>query len=62
MTRTRTSLSIAPAFHLAARADYADVDGPLWLREDRPGGVKLDGGLLLPPTPGFWGSPAPPQC
>ena len=52
-----TSLSIAPAFHLASRADYADVDGPLWLREDRRGGVKLSDGLLLPPTPGFWGSP-----
>lgn len=49
-----TSLSIAPAFHLASRADYADLDGPLWLREDRPGGVKLRHGLLSPPECGFW--------
>jgi L-alanine-DL-glutamate epimerase-like enolase superfamily enzyme len=54
-----TSLSIAPAFHLAGRADYADIDGPLWLREDRAGGVRLQGGLLSPPEPGFWGSPPP---
>jgi L-alanine-DL-glutamate epimerase-like enolase superfamily enzyme len=52
-----TSLSIAPAFHLAGRADYADIDGPLWLREDRAGGVRLQHGLLSPPEPGFWGSP-----
>jgi L-alanine-DL-glutamate epimerase-like enolase superfamily enzyme len=52
-----TSLSIAPAFHLAGRADYADIDGPLWLREDRIGGVRLQDGLLSPPEPGFWGSP-----
>jgi L-alanine-DL-glutamate epimerase-like enolase superfamily enzyme len=54
-----TSLSIAPAFHLAGRADYADIDGPLWLREDRSGGVRLQGRLLSPPEPGFWGSSPP---
>jgi L-alanine-DL-glutamate epimerase-like enolase superfamily enzyme len=54
-----TSLSIAPAFHLAGRSDYADIDGPLWLREDRTGGVRLRDGLLAPPEPGFWGSPQP---
>ena len=52
-----TSLSIAPAFHLAGQADYADIDGPLWLLEDRSGGVKLQDGLLSPPEAGFWGSP-----
>lgn len=50
-----TSLSIAPAMHIAARADYADLDGPLWLGNDRPGGVTLQHGLLQPPAPGFWG-------
>ena len=50
-----TSLSIAPAMHIAARADYADLDGPLLLKEDRPGGVSLQDGRLTPPTPGFWG-------
>ena len=51
-----SSLSIAPALHLAAMSEFADLDGPLWLREDRPGGVREEGGLMHPPTPGFWGS------
>lgn len=50
-----TSLSIAPAMHVAAMADYADLDGPLWLREDRTGGVRLENGQIMPPAPGFWG-------
>lgn len=50
-----TSLSIAPAWGLAQRADFADLDGPLWLRRDRDGGVTSEGGRLLPPAPGFWG-------
>ncbi len=51
-----SSLSIAPALHLAAMSEFVDLDGPLWLREDRPGGVREEGGLMHPPTPGFWGS------
>jgi L-alanine-DL-glutamate epimerase-like enolase superfamily enzyme len=51
-----SSLSIAPAFHVAALSDFVDLDGPLWLREDREGGVKNEGGLLVPPVAGFWGS------
>ncbi|MDB5695418.1 MAG: dipeptide epimerase [Sphingomonas bacterium] len=50
-----TSLSIAPAMHIAARADYADLDGPLWLKEDRPGGVSLQDGRLTPATDLCWG-------
>lgn len=50
-----TSLSIAPAMHIAAQADYADLDGPLWIKEDREGGVSLQQGLLMPAAPGFWG-------
>jgi len=51
-----TSLSIAPAFHVAVDADCADLDGPLWLKDDRPGGVKLgEGGMMLAPDAGFWG-------
>ena len=51
-----SSLSIAPAMALARRADFVDLDGPLWLAEDWPNGVRLDGGLLLPPAPELWGS------
>lgn len=50
-----TSLSIAPAMHVAAMADYADLDGPLWLREDHEGGVRLENGQIMPPAAGFWG-------
>lgn len=50
-----SSLSIAPALHIAAISDFVDLDGPLWLREDRGGGVRDDGGMLLSPARGFWG-------
>jgi L-alanine-DL-glutamate epimerase-like enolase superfamily enzyme len=51
-----SSLSMAPAFCVASLSDYADLDGPLWLREDREGGVRDEGGMLIPPVPGFWGN------
>jgi L-Ala-D/L-Glu epimerase len=50
-----SSLSIAPALHVAMLSDFVDLDGPLWLREDRPGGVHERGGILHPPASGFWG-------
>ncbi|HEX8484014.1 N-acetyl-D-Glu racemase DgcA [Sphingomonas sp.] len=50
-----SSLSIAPALHIASVSDFVDLDGPLWLAEDRAGGVRDDGGVLMPPAPGFWG-------
>lgn len=51
-----TSLGIAPAFHIAALADFVDLDGPLWLRQDRNGGVQVrPDGLLVPPEPVLWG-------
>jgi len=52
-----SSLSIAPALHIARLSDFADLDGPLWLREDRPGGVTNEDGILVPPKAGFWGTP-----
>lgn len=50
-----SSLGIAPALHVARLADWADLDGPLWLAEDRAGGVTAENGWLRPPAPGFWG-------
>jgi L-alanine-DL-glutamate epimerase-like enolase superfamily enzyme len=50
-----SSLSIAPALQIARISDFADLDGPLWLREDRAGGVSDRDGLLVPPESGFWG-------
>ena len=50
-----SSLGIAPAWEVARHAAFVDLDGPCWLENDYPGGVRLDGGLLRPPPPGFWG-------
>ena len=50
-----SSLGIAPALEIAREADFIDLDGPLWLTDDYPGGVTLQGGVLIPPSPGFWG-------
>jgi L-alanine-DL-glutamate epimerase-like enolase superfamily enzyme len=50
-----SSLSIAPALWIAALADHVDLDGPWWLAADRPGGCRIEQGLLHPPAPGFWG-------
>jgi len=50
-----SSLGIAPALHIARLADWADLDGPLWLAEDREGGVTAQDGWLSPPATGFWG-------
>ena len=51
-----SSLSIAPALHVARMSDFVDLDGPIWLREDRPGGVRDAAGYLVPPDQGFWGT------
>jgi L-alanine-DL-glutamate epimerase-like enolase superfamily enzyme len=50
-----SSLSIAPAWAVAVQSRFADLDGPLWLAEDRAGGVSGANGILSPPQPGFWG-------
>lgn len=50
-----SSLGIAPALEIAREADFIDLDGPLWLQSDHPEGLRLEDGLLLPPSPGFWG-------
>jgi L-Ala-D/L-Glu epimerase len=53
-----TSLAIAPALQIAARADCADLDGPWWLAGDRAGGVGIaPDGSVTPPAPDFWGPP-----
>ncbi|MES2988645.1 MAG: N-acetyl-D-Glu racemase DgcA [Pseudomonadota bacterium] len=51
-----SSLSIAAALHVARMSDFVDLDGPIWLAEDRAGGVRDEGGMLLPPEQGFWGT------
>lgn len=50
-----SSLAIAPAMWIGAVAEAVDLDGPWWLVEDRPGGCRIEAGVLYPPQPGFWG-------
>ena len=50
-----TSLALAPAFVLAEDADFVDLDGALFLQNDREGGVVLDEtGLLHAPARTLW--------
>lgn len=53
-----SSLSIAPALHVARHAAFVDLDGPWWLQEDMRGGVHFHHGRLTPPAAGFWGNDA----
>ncbi len=50
-----TSLAMAPAMLVAQRARVVDLDGPLLLSKDRPGGLRYDGSLAYPPEPSLWG-------
>jgi L-alanine-DL-glutamate epimerase-like enolase superfamily enzyme len=51
-----TSLSIAPAFHIARHATFVDLDGPLWLKQDHAGGAHLEKGKLVAPADELWGA------
>ncbi len=50
-----TSLAMAPALLVAQGAQVVDLDGPLLLEKDRPGGLTFEGSLIHPPEPGLWG-------
>jgi L-alanine-DL-glutamate epimerase-like enolase superfamily enzyme len=50
-----TSLAMAPAFVVAQLARWADLDGPLFLREDRADPMRYADGLVHPPAPALWG-------
>jgi L-alanine-DL-glutamate epimerase-like enolase superfamily enzyme len=50
-----TSLAMAPAFLVAQEAQFVDLDGPLLLAKDRPGGFAFDGSVMHPNGPALWG-------
>lgn len=52
-----TSLSMAPSHVLAQLCDFVDIDGPLLIKEDRPGGLVYDHGKVSLPQNYFWGGP-----
>lgn len=53
-----TSMSIAPAFHVARHADFVDLDGPTWIARDYPGGAVQRAANLHPPAAHLWGAPS----
>ncbi|MET0271280.1 MAG: N-acetyl-D-Glu racemase DgcA [Sphingomonas sp.] len=50
-----TSLGVAPAFLLAQRAAWVDLDGPLLLAKDRVPGFTFEGGEMRAPDTVLWG-------
>ena len=50
-----TSLCMAPMHVLAQQAEFVDIDGPLLLKNDRPGGFVYDRGMVSLPAKRFWG-------
>lgn len=50
-----TSLAMAPAFVIAQLCDFADIDGPMLLKHDRPHGLAHDGARVCGFSPGLWG-------
>jgi L-alanine-DL-glutamate epimerase-like enolase superfamily enzyme len=50
-----TSLSMAPAILLAQGADWADLDGPVDLAQDRAHPVAYDDHCIHPAAPELWG-------
>jgi L-alanine-DL-glutamate epimerase-like enolase superfamily enzyme len=50
-----TSLALAPALLLAARARVVDLDGALLLARDRPHGLRYDGSRVHPASRELWG-------
>ena len=50
-----TSLSMAPALHLASFANWIDLDGPLLLKQDRSPGLHYNKSILSPSNKAVWG-------
>ena len=50
-----TSLAMAPAVLVAQGAEFVDLDAPLLMAEDRPGGLRYDGSIVYPADAALWG-------
>ena len=50
-----TSLAMAPAMLLASDAAFIDLDGPIWMKEDRVHGLKIIQGNINELSPELWG-------
>ena len=51
-----SSLAMAPHHVISQLADYADIDGPLLMKNDRFGGLVYDKGMVSLPSSRFWGT------
>ena len=50
-----SSLAMAPAFLIAQRCRYVDLDGPLLQRFDYSPPIHFEGGSMQPPSRALWG-------
>ncbi|OSQ38781.1 N-acetyl-D-Glu racemase DgcA [Thalassospira mesophila] len=50
-----TSLAMAPAMVVAAKARIVDLDGPLWMAKDRENGIEFTKGVMALPEAKLWG-------
>ncbi|HVN44616.1 MAG TPA: dipeptide epimerase [Steroidobacteraceae bacterium] len=50
-----SSLAMAPAFLIAQRCRYVDLDGPLLQRLDDSPAIRYEGACMYPPLPALWG-------
>jgi L-Ala-D/L-Glu epimerase len=55
---TGTSLAMAPAYLVGQQCDFVDLDGPLFLTEDRQPSVEYREGSIYCPD-SLWGAAAP---
>ena len=51
-----SSLAMAPHHVVAQLAEYADIDGPLLMVNDHPGGLVYDNCIVSLPEQRFWGT------
>ena len=54
-TMMGTSLLMAPAFLLTGAARWVDLDGSLWMAQDRQPALRWSDGVLHPPDAALWG-------
>jgi L-alanine-DL-glutamate epimerase-like enolase superfamily enzyme len=50
-----TSLAMAPGFVIAQLCRFVDLDGALFLKQDREYPMSYSAGVLSPPSPDLWG-------
>lgn len=52
-----SSLAMGPHHVISQLAEYADIDGPLLMKNDRFGGLVYENGMVSLPKTRFWGTP-----